>query len=60
MVKSGKSFVKIGSCLQIAFFFLFYRNFYPPSFPHPSLFRPAAYLILTNVPPPPPLAPPAY
>ena len=59
MVKSGKSFVKIGSCLQIAFFFLFYRNFYPPSFPHPRLFRPAAYLILTNVPPP-PLAPPAY
>ena len=30
MVKSGKSFAKIGSRLQMAFFFLFYRNFQSP------------------------------
>ena len=41
MVKSGKSFVKIGSSFQIALFFLFNRNFQPP---------PPAYLILPNVP----------
>ena len=48
MVKSGKSFVKIGSCLQIAFLFLFYRNSQAP-----RLFRPPslpAYLTLPNVP----------
>ena len=28
MVKSGKSFVRIGSRLKIALFFLFYRNFH--------------------------------
>ena len=42
MVKSGKSFVKIGSCLQIALFFLFYRNF-----------QHLAYSSLPNVPNPP-------
>ena len=30
MVKSGKSFVKIGSRFQIALLFLSYRNFRPP------------------------------
>ena len=29
MVKFGQSFVKIGSCLQTAPFFLFYRKFHP-------------------------------
>ena len=33
MVKSGKSFVKIGSRFQIALFFLFYQNFHPPPIP---------------------------
>ena len=34
MVKSGKSFVEIGSRFQIALFFLFYRNFQslPPTY----------------------------
>ena len=40
MVKSGKSFVKIGSRFQIALFFLFYQNFHPPPL------SPPAYLIL--------------
>ena len=43
MVKSGKSFVKIGFRFQIAL-----RNFQPP--PPPSLFRPPTYFILPNVP----------
>ena len=30
MVELGKSFVKIGSCLQIDILFLFYRIFQPP------------------------------
>ena len=51
MVKSGKSFVKIGSCFQIAPFFLFYQNFQPLhpvySDSSPVLFT---YLILPNVP----------
>ena len=38
MVKSGKSFVKTGSCFQIALFFLFYRNF-KPNTPPTHLFR---------------------
>ena len=53
MVKSDnhKSFVKIGSRLQIGLFFLFYQNFQPtrpfiPTAPTP----PPAYLILPNVP----------
>ena len=50
MIKSSKSFVKIGSSLQIALFFLFCRNFQAPPPASP------AYLILPNVPthPPPP------
>ena len=51
MVKSCKSFVKIGSRFQIALFFLFYQNFQPP---------PPAYLILRNVPTPRLLGPPVY
>ena len=35
MVKSGKSFVKIGSRFQIALLFLSYRNFRPPPPPDP-------------------------
>ena len=57
MVKSGELFVKIGSRLQIALFFLFYWNVQPlvySDFP--------VYLILPNVPTPrflgPPLPPP--
>ena len=49
MLKSGKSFVKIGSRFQIALFFLFYQNFQTHS-PTPRLFRPPAYLVLHNVP----------
>ena len=55
MVKSGKSFAKIGSRFQIALFFLFYRNFQPSSPPLP-LPTPRAYsdlpiyLILPNTP----------
>ena len=47
MVKSGELFVKIGSRLQIALFFLFYWNVQPlvySDFP--------VYLILPNVPTP--------
>ena len=51
MVKSGKSFVKIGFRFQIAL-----RNFQPP--PPPSLFRPPTYFILPNVPTTPPSPPP--
>ena len=47
MVKSGKSFVKIESRLQIALFFLIYRNFQPLS---PPAYPPPVYLILPNVP----------
>ena len=36
MLKSGKSFAKIGSRLQMAFFFLFYRNFQTPLPPPPA------------------------
>ena len=60
VVKSSKSFVKIGSCFQIAFFFLFYQNFQLPAYSD----HPFAYLILPNVPTHPPLpphpVPPAY
>ena len=67
MIKSGKSFVKIGSRLQIAPFhlFLFYPYFQPnpplaysDPVPHP----PRAYFILLNVLTPPPPLPrhPAY
>ena len=60
VVKSSKSFVKIGSCFQIAFFFLFYQNFQLPAYSD----LPFAYLILPNVPTHPPLpphpVPPAY
>ena len=45
MVKSGISFVKIESCFQIAFFFLFYQNFQLPAYSD----LPSAYLILPNV-----------
>ena len=48
MLKSGKSFVKIGSRSQIALFILFYRNVQPP----PPLAPP--YLL---GPPPPVLGP---
>ena len=41
MVKSGKSFAKIGSRLQIALFFLFYQNFQHPTTPPPT--TPPAY-----------------
>ena len=46
VVRSVKSFVKIGSRLEIALFFLFYQNLYSP-----GLFPPLtpAYLILPNV-----------
>ena len=47
MVKSGKSFVKIGSRLQIALFFLFYRNLNPP-YPFSVHSNFPAYLILHN------------
>ena len=47
MVKSAKSFVKIGSRFQIAL-----RNFQPPR--PPRLFRPPTYFILPNVPTTPP------
>ena len=57
MVKSGKSFVKIGSRLQITLFFLLYRNFQPPHHPHSP--TPAAYFILPNIPTP-PSVPAAY
>ena len=53
MVKSGELFVKIGSRLQIALFFLFYWNVQPlvySDFP--------VYLILPNVPTPRFLGPP--
>ena len=56
MVKSVKSFVKIGSRFQIALLFLFYRNFYAPpatySYPPP---RPLIwfYLMLQISPPSP-------
>ena len=60
VVKSSKSFVKIGSCFQIAFFFLFYQNFQLPAYSD----LPFGYLILPNVPTHPPLpphpVPPAY
>ena len=49
MLKSGKSFAKIGSRLQMAFFFLFYRNFQTPLPPLPLI-----CLVLPNVPTPPP------
>ena len=46
MVKPSKSFVKMGSCFQIALFFLFYQNFQLPAYSD----LPFAYLILPNVP----------
>ena len=55
ILKSGKSFVKIESYLQIALFFFFYWNLkLPPPWPvhPPSLFQPPAYLILPNLPTP--------
>ena len=55
ILKSGTSFVKIGSYFQIALFFLFYQNFKLPSpcLAHPpSLFQPPTYLILPNLPTP--------
>ena len=45
MVKPSKSFVKMGSCFQIALFFLFYQNFQLPAYSD----LPFAYLILPNV-----------
>ena len=55
VVKSSKSFVKIGSCFQIAFFFLFYQNFQLPAYSD----LPFVYLILPNVSnPPTPSTPP--
>ena len=49
MVKSVKSFVKIGSRFQIALLFLFYRNFYAPPATYSYSPPPPAYLILPNV-----------
>ena len=48
MVKSGKSFVKIGSRFQIALLFLSYRNFRPPPLPP----RPPVYYDPHRTPPP--------
>ena len=50
MVKSGKSFIKIGSRFQIALLLLFDRIFHPT----PAILTPHAhtYLILPNVPAP--------
>ena len=42
---------KIGSCLQIGFFFLLYRSFQPP-LPFILTPPPPTYLILPNVPTP--------
>ena len=58
MEKLGKSFVKIGSRLQIAFFY-----FFEISCPPPVYSEPPAYLILPNFLTPPPsclLGPPVY
>ena len=50
MLKSGKSFAKIGSRLQMAFFFLFYRNFQTP-LPPSRLF--VWFYLMFQLPPPP-------
>ena len=55
MVKSGELFVKIGSRLQIALFFLFYWNVQPLVYSNLPV-----YLILPNVPTPRFLGPPVY
>ena len=49
MVKSVKSFVKIGSCLQVSPFLFILLKFPAPP-PPLRLFRPPTYFILPNVP----------